>query len=88
MLKGKKDKEPGGELVFGKSSAAADDPSAAGNSLRLTIHDVAKLAGVSVGTVSRVLNGFDNVLPETKTRVQGDQRMAATLPPTSIDKNK
>ena len=70
MLKGKKDKDPGGEPVFGQSSAAADDPSVAGKSLRLTIHDVAKLAGVSVGTVSRVLNGFDNVLPETKMRVQ------------------
>jgi LacI family transcriptional regulator len=70
MLKGKQDKEPGGEPVFGKTSAVSDDPSAVGKSLRYTIHDVAKLAGVSVGTVSRVLNGFDNVLPETKTRVQ------------------
>lgn len=30
----------------------------------LRIRDVAKMAGVSVGTVSRVINGFDNIAPE------------------------
>ena len=35
-----------------------------------TIKDVAKLAGVSVATVSRVLNKEGNVLPQTKLRVQ------------------
>ena len=29
-----------------------------------SIRDVAKMAGVSVGTVSRVINGFDNIAPE------------------------
>lgn len=37
---------------------------------RLTIHDVASAARVSVSTVSRVLNNKDDVAPETKKRVQ------------------
>ena len=36
----------------------------------VTIHDVAKSAGVSVSTVSRVLNNKDDVAPETHRRVQ------------------
>lgn len=35
-----------------------------------TIKDVAKLAGVSVATVSRVINNADNVQAETKLRVE------------------
>lgn len=35
-----------------------------------TIHDVARLAGVSIKTVSRVVNGESNVRPSTKKRVQ------------------
>src|SRR5258708_4630659 len=35
-----------------------------------TIGDVAKLAGVSAGTVSRVLNGAVNVNPDTRSRVK------------------
>ena len=35
----------------------------------VTMHDVAKLAGVSVGTVSNVINGSRNVAPETLNRV-------------------
>jgi LacI family transcriptional regulator len=36
----------------------------------VTIHDVAEAAGVSVSTVSRVLNDKDDVAPETYVRVQ------------------
>ena len=35
-----------------------------------TIKDVAKLAGVSVATVSRVLNDIDNVKPKTAKKVK------------------
>jgi LacI family transcriptional regulator len=37
----------------------------------VTIQDVARAAGVSVSTVSRVLNDKDDVAPETYERVQG-----------------
>ncbi|WP_372595041.1 LacI family DNA-binding transcriptional regulator [Actinotalea sp.] len=43
---------------------------AASGGQRLTIADVAELAGVSVPTVSKVLNGRHGVAPETRTRVQ------------------
>ena len=36
---------------------------------RKTIHDVAKIAGVAIKTVSRVLNDEPNVRPETRARV-------------------
>lgn len=35
-----------------------------------TIYDVARMAGVSIASVSRVLNGRRNPLPETRERVQ------------------
>ena len=41
-----------------------------------TIKDVARAAGVSVATVSRAVNGANNILPETKQRVLD---VAATL---------
>ena len=37
---------------------------------RVTLHDVAALAGVSHQTVSRVINNSDRVLPATKARVK------------------
>jgi LacI family transcriptional regulator len=40
------------------------------NSKTLTIHDVAKTAGVSVSTVSRVINGKEDVSKETIEKVQ------------------
>ena len=36
----------------------------------MTIRDIAKLANVSVATVSRVINDSDAVKPETKMEVQ------------------
>jgi LacI family transcriptional regulator len=54
--------------------ATGGDPSRdAGNGERIsapTIYDVAKLAGVSIASVSRVLNGQRNPRPETRDRVQ------------------
>ena len=37
---------------------------------KLTIKDIAKLAGVSFKTVSRVINNEDNVKEETKDKVK------------------
>ena len=36
---------------------------------RVTIKELAKLSGVSVGTVSRALNGYTDVRPETRERI-------------------
>jgi LacI family transcriptional regulator len=41
------------------------------NRRSITIQDVARAAGVSVSTVSRVLNGKDDVAVETCEKVQG-----------------
>ena len=35
----------------------------------MTIYDISKMAGVSIATVSRVLNGNTNVTPKTKKKV-------------------
>lgn len=37
--------------------------------MAFTIYDISKKAGVSIATVSRVLNGNDNVRPSTKKKV-------------------
>jgi LacI family transcriptional regulator len=42
----------------------------AGNSRRTTLAAVARLAGVSVATVSKVVNGRSDVAPQTRLRVQ------------------
>src|SRR5512139_3088628 len=43
-------------------------------STAVTISDVAALAGVSVGTVSKALNGRGSLRPETRDRVQAAAR--------------
>ena len=43
---------------------------------RTTIKELARLSGVSIGTVSRALNGYTDVSPETRERVM---RLAAEL---------
>ena len=35
----------------------------------MTIYDISQMAGVSIATVSRVLNGSTNVTPKTKKKV-------------------
>lgn len=47
-----------------------------------TIHDVAKLAGVSIGTVSNVLNQNKKVAPATSARVQDAIRELNYIPNT------
>ena len=37
---------------------------------RVTMHDVARVAGVSLKTVSNVINGYQYLRPETKTKVE------------------
>src|SRR5262245_35215130 len=36
---------------------------------RVTIRELAKVSGVSIGTVSRALNGYADVNPETRERI-------------------
>src|SRR5690606_24780330 len=38
--------------------------------MAVTLHDVAKLAGVSIKTVSNVVNNYERVRPESRARVQ------------------
>jgi LacI family transcriptional regulator len=45
-----------------------------------TIKDVARAAGVSVATVSRALNGADNVLPSTRLRIEEAARALRFTP--------
>src|SRR3954447_6167063 len=37
---------------------------------KVTIKQLARLSGVSVGTVSRALNGYADVRPETRARIE------------------
>jgi LacI family transcriptional regulator len=47
-----------------RNSPASDKPPA-----RTTVHDVARAAGVAIGTVSRVINGAPSVTPDVRQRV-------------------
>lgn len=48
----------------------------------ITIHDVAKLAGVSIGTVSNVINKSRNVAPDTTERVKDAIKQLNYIPNT------
>ncbi|WP_412075652.1 LacI family DNA-binding transcriptional regulator [Streptomyces xanthophaeus] len=52
------------------SSATTDTSGAAEPGARVTIAEIALQAGVSAPTVSKVLNGHDQVAPETRARVE------------------
>ena len=60
--------ETPGRYAAGAAGAAGDDP-VTGSSAAPTIYDVARVAGVSIASVSRVLNGQRNPRPETRDRV-------------------
>jgi LacI family transcriptional regulator len=46
----------------------------------ITVHDVARQAGVSLMTVSRVVNGAAGVAPETRARVQAEVLRSGFVP--------
>src|SRR3954469_25948844 len=55
--------------MVGRVSAHPDSASERGKRKPAVMYDVARLAGVSHQTVSRVINGSDHVRPETRERV-------------------
>ena len=48
---------------------ASNPPASSPAIVRVTVHDVARAAGVSIGTVSRVVNGAPTVKAEARERV-------------------
>ncbi len=58
-----------GSIAAGTASAAATPADGLAASTAPTIYDVARAAGVSIASVSRVLNGQRNPRPETRDRV-------------------
>ncbi len=61
---------PGGLRVPGSNASERSGHSHGSGALTITIHDVAREAGVSIKTVSRVLNREPNVRPAMRTRVE------------------
>jgi len=53
-------------LMPSKPPRSEREPGAA----RVTVHDVARAAGVAIGTVSRVVNGAPSVTPDVRQRVE------------------
>ena len=63
-------RDPAGDPGWDAASGAGQDAGGAGGlSAAPTIYDVARAAGVSIASVSRVLNGQRNPRPETRDRV-------------------
>src|SRR5258708_22415772 len=54
---------------FGCQQMESDGPTEFGTSPACTLYDVAREAGVSTATVSRVVHGQDRVHPTTRRRV-------------------
>ncbi len=63
------DGRPGEDKGTGDDGRPGEDKGAGGPSVPPTIYDVARVAGVSIASVSRVLNGQRNPRPETRDRV-------------------
>lgn len=51
--------------------------------LAVSIRDVAKLAGVTIGTVSRALNGYEDIRPETRQKILETVRELGYVPNVS-----
>jgi len=69
MTKTRRDREPLGAIAAGRQAPA-----------QTTIHDVARLAGVSIGTVSKALNRGGKLTDETRARVQAAAKQLAFRP--------
>src|SRR5689334_23171771 len=62
--------EGGGMTTADRSPGAGSGKPALDGARRTTLAAVARLAGVSVATVSKVVNGRSDVAPETRSRVR------------------
>jgi LacI family transcriptional regulator len=61
---------PGNSAALGDTAPGQDGVASLHAQGQPTIYDVARVAGVSIASVSRVLNGRRNPLPDTKERVE------------------
>lgn len=68
--------------------ASSSLPAACGNGefMAATLHDVARMAGVSIKTVSNVVNGYAQIRPSTKSRVL-DAIAALNYKPNMVARN-